>query len=84
MNQESYKLLTIDVTESRPKGLGQIAYKTHPRVGEWVELEVDEKGVMFEVVMVAHSSRGGGSDLYVRRRGATPDAIHSLCGKAAG
>ncbi|KWK06083.1 hypothetical protein WM11_11890 [Burkholderia ubonensis] len=80
MDNTAHELITIDVTAAAPKGLGRLSYAIHPRVGEWVEIEVDEKAFMFEVVMVAHSSSGGLSDLYVRKVGPTSEAVHSLCG----
>ncbi|KWI32843.1 hypothetical protein WM04_12235 [Burkholderia ubonensis] len=80
MDRAVHELITIDVTATAPKGLGQLAYAAHPRVGEWVEIEVDDKAFMFEVVMVAHSSSGGLSDLYVRKVAPTSKDVHSLCG----
>ncbi|KGS89677.1 hypothetical protein X942_6499 [Burkholderia pseudomallei MSHR5596] len=80
MDRSAYELITIDATATAPKGLGRLPYATHPRVGEWVEIEVDEKAFMFEVVMVAHSSSGGLSDLYVRKVAQASEAVHSLCG----
>ncbi|EPX96159.1 MULTISPECIES: hypothetical protein [Ralstonia] len=79
MNQAAHELITIDVTEAAPKGLGRLPYATHPRVGEWVEIEVDEKALMFEVVMVAHSTSRGLSDIYIRKVGPTSEAVRSLC-----
>lgn len=76
-----YELITIDVTSDHPKGLGVKHYNTHPRIGEWVEMDVNEKGTMFEVIMVAHSDSGAGSDIYVRKLGLTPQAVKTLCNK---
>ena len=74
-----YELITIDISTGAPKGLGCKLYKTHPRIGEWVEITVGEIGKMFEVVMVAHSSEGCGSDVYLKMIGDTTDAIKGLC-----
>ena len=76
-----YKLITVDVTTDEVKGLGALSYRTHPRVGEWVEINVANVGTLFQVVMVGHSSEGNGSDLYVKRLGRTGDVIHSIVGK---
>ncbi|GCF89776.1 hypothetical protein [Shewanella sp. M-Br] len=76
-----YELITIDISSGSPEGLGCKNYKTHPRIGEWVEMDVNEKGTMFEVVMVAHSDCGAGSDIYVKKLGITSKVIMSLCKK---
>ncbi|EPB6938803.1 MULTISPECIES: hypothetical protein [unclassified Proteus (in: enterobacteria)] len=76
-----YELITIDVSSDTPKGLGVKLYKTHPRIGEWVEMDINEEGTMFEVVMVAHSDSGAGSDIYVRKLGTTLQAVKTLCHK---
>ena len=60
------ELITIDVSSGKRKGMGQKIYKTIPRIGEWVEIEMDGIANMFEVIMIAHSSTGGGSDVFVR------------------
>lgn len=72
------ELITIDVTTYPPKGLGALKYKSHPRVGEWVEIEIEGIGTMFSVVMVAHSSQGAGSDIYIKCASKTSDAIKNL------
>lgn len=74
-------LIVIDVSESNPKSLYAREFKTHPRIGEWVEIDEDGEGVMYEVVKVAHSSIGVGSDLYVKRVGLSYKVIEGLCGK---
>ncbi|EQA5332771.1 hypothetical protein ACS7D5_12930 [Proteus mirabilis] len=76
-----YELITIDVSSDLPKGLGAKRYNTHPRIGEWIEMDINEKGTMFEVVMVAHSDSGAGSDIYVRKLGLTSQAVKTLCNK---
>mgnify|MGYP000883670301 CR=1 FL=1 len=74
-----YELITIDVSSEQPKGLGCKRYKTHPRVGEWVEWNENEKGTMFEVVVVAHSADGAGSDIYVKKLGETLEVVQGIC-----
>jgi hypothetical protein len=65
-NQElNMQLITIDITGATPTGLGAKPYMAHPRIGEWVELEIDGIGIMFLVVMVAHSSTGAGSQKHL-------------------
>ena len=74
-----FELVTIDVSSKNPKPLGAKLYQSFPRIGEWVEIEIDEVGTMFSVVMIAHSSSGHGSDVYIKHLSATPQAILSLC-----
>jgi hypothetical protein len=76
-----FEIITIDVTSYPPQGLGERQYKTHPRIGEWIELDIDHIGTMFQVVMVAHSAQGAGSDIYVKRLSETPQCIKSICEK---
>lgn len=74
------KSITIDVTSETPKGLGEKTYETHPRIGEWVEMDVDGVGTMFKVVMIAHSNSGDGSDVYVKSVGDSSSVIKNICG----
>lgn len=74
-------LIVIDVSKSKPRSLYAKEFKTHPRIGEWIEIDEDNEGVMYEVVKVAHSSVGAGSDLYVKRVELSYIAVESLCGK---
>lgn len=74
-------LIVIDVSEPKPKSLYAREFKTHPRIGEWIEIDEDDEGVMYEVIKVAHSSVGAGSDLYVKRVELSYKAVESLCGK---
>lgn len=76
-----HELITIDVSGAEPVGLGAKHYAQLPRIGKWVEMNVQGIGTMFEVVMVAHSDEGHGCDLYVKRLGLTPDLIQSLCSR---
>ena len=73
-----FEIITIDATTNPIKGLGALSYKSHPRIGEWVELNIEGIGTMFSVVMVAHSAQGQGSDIYVKRISKTSDAINTL------
>ncbi|SCN46607.1 hypothetical protein BAZMOX_205735_0 [methanotrophic endosymbiont of Bathymodiolus azoricus (Menez Gwen)] len=77
MNQ----LITIDISSETPKGLGLKEYKSHPRIGEWIEMNINETGNMFEVVMIAHSDSGDGSDVYVKKLGETPSVIKTIYNK---
>jgi len=68
--KKKYKILTIGIIGDTPVCLGSLCYETHPRIGEWVELDENGKGVMYEVVMVAHAAvevAGAGSEIFVRR-----------------
>jgi len=73
-----HELITIDVSSSETKGLGCKQYKSIPRIGEWIELSIDDIGHMYEVVMVAHSSDGCGSDIFVRHLSESTQARKSL------
>lgn len=81
MDTNMFDLIVIDITNEPPVGMGAHIFKTHPRIGEWVEMDIDEQGTMFEVVKVAHSSTGCGSDLYVKLVAPTYKAVGGLCGK---
>lgn len=74
-----HKLIVIDVSGTMPQGKGSFDFKHIPHRGEWIELEEGGVASMYEVVMVAHSSVGAGSDLYVRRVGVTAPAVKQLC-----
>ena len=67
-----YEAIVTDVSSYPPDGKGTMKFKCMPRIGEWIE--VDEKGiaVMYLVVMISHSTTGGGIDLYVQRLKETP------------
>lgn len=72
------EFVTIDVSTSETKAMGCKKYKTIPRIGEWVEIEIAGIAHMFIVVMVAHSSTGHGSDIFVKHLAEAPKAIHTL------
>ena len=76
------ELIVIDITETKPKSLYARQFKTHPRVGEWIEIDENDEGVLYEVVKVAHSTNGGDSDLYVKPLGLTYEVVGNLCGKS--
>ncbi len=75
-----FSLITIDVSTSQPKRLGRKEYQSIPRMGEWIAI-TDENGIeqIYEVVQVAHSAIGDGSDIYIRHLSETPQAILGLC-----
>jgi len=81
IGENMHTLIVIDVSGSKPKPLYAREFKTHPRIGEWIEIDEDDNGVIYEVIKVAHSSVGAGSDLYVKRVELTYKAVESLCGK---
>lgn len=76
-----FELIVIDVSGDNPKSLYAREFKTHPRIGEWVDIEIDGKSNMFEVIKVAHSTNGGDSDLYVKLLGPTYQVVGDLCCK---
>jgi hypothetical protein len=67
--------IVIDVSKSVPNRLGQQKFKDFPRVGEWIEH--DDK--TYEVVAVAHSSAGDGSDIFVKYLGIKSQLTMGLC-----
>lgn len=76
-----FELSVIDISGNKPKSLYAREFKTHPRIGEWIDIEIDGESSMFEVVKVAHSTNGGDSDLYVKLLGPTYQVVGGLCCK---
>jgi len=76
-----YEPMTVDITTDEVVGLGRKQFNAHPRIGEWIEIDIDGIGTVFRVVMVGHSSDGHGSDLYVKRLGRTAELIQTIKGK---
>ncbi len=74
-----FELLVIDISGHKPKSLYAREFVTHPRIGEWIDIEIDGESNMFEVVKIAHSTNGGDSDLYVRLLGLTYQVVGDLC-----
>lgn len=72
------ELITINISENPPKGLGRLKYKQLPRLHDWVEIDINEIGYMFEVVKLAHSSIGAGCDIYVKRLKRRSSALSDL------
>ena len=68
--------MTIEIISNELKERGSKKYETHPKVGEWIEM-CDEFGMasFYSVVMVAHSSEGNGSDLYVKKLGINREQV---------
>ena len=73
-----HKFITILVTAQKSIGKGSLPYMQVPRIGEWVELEEDGKAIMCEVIMVAHSTTGGSSDVFLRRLGDADEVREGL------
>lgn len=80
-NSTSFELLVIDISGLKPKSLYAREFKTHPRIGEWLDIEIEGESTIFEVVKIAHSTNGGDSDLYVKFLGLTYEVVKSLCCK---
>lgn len=76
------ELTVIDISGVKPKSLYARQFNTHPRIGEWIDIEIDGKSTLFEVVKIAHSTNGGDSDLYVRPLGLTYQVVGNLCSKS--
>ncbi|MCG2572366.1 hypothetical protein LVY74_02185 [Acinetobacter sp. ME22] len=75
------ELSVIDISGHKPKSLYAREFMVHPRIGEWIDIDVDGQSIMYEVVKVAHSTNGGDSDLYVKHLGATSQVVENLCCK---
>ncbi|HEN3242257.1 hypothetical protein ACS77F_07255 [Yersinia enterocolitica] len=71
-------LTTIDISNQSINRLGQKNYRIYPRIGEWIELNTNGIGTLYEVVMVVHSSHGFGSKIYIKKIDITEEAIKSL------
>lgn len=80
--KEMLELTVIDISESKPKSLYARQFNIHPRIGEWIDIEIDGESTLFEVIKVAHSTNGGDSDLYVRPLGLTYRVVEDLCSKS--
>lgn len=76
-----FELTVIDVSSDKPKPLYARQFSTHPRIGEWIDIEIDGESTFFEVVKVAHSTNGGDSDLYVKHLGLGFEVVQDLCNK---
>ncbi|MCO8091436.1 MULTISPECIES: hypothetical protein [Acinetobacter] len=76
-----FELSVIDISGNKPKSLYAREFKTHPRIGEWIDIEIDGESNMFEVIKIAHSTNGGDSDLYVKLLGLTYQVVGDLCCK---
>jgi len=76
-----FELTVIDVSSDRPKPLYARQFSTHPRIGEWIDIEIGGESTFFEVVKVAHSTNGGDSDLYVKHLGLSFEVVRDLCNK---
>ncbi|MGN5762735.1 hypothetical protein ACNQO6_00085 [Acinetobacter calcoaceticus] len=76
-----FELNVIDISGDSPKSLYAREFATHPRIGEWIDIEIDGESTFFEVVKVAHSTNGGDSDLYVMYLGLSFEVIKNLCNK---
>lgn len=60
-----HKLIVIDVSAQKPKGLGQMSFAQLPRIGEKIVVKKGAKERFYDVVMLAHDSHGAGCDIYV-------------------
>ena len=73
-----FELRIIDLSKLKFENLYKHSFKLQPNQGDWIEIDIEGVGVVFEVVKIIHSSKGHGSDIYVRRLGSTPEALKSL------
>lgn len=72
------ELLAIDVSSDDQKTHGRLKFMHLPRIGEWVEVEENQQAIMYEVVMVAHSTQGANPDIFVKRLAGIAQAHASL------
>lgn len=76
-----FEIRVIDVSKSDLVNLFKHSFKSLPNQGDWIEIDKDEKGLIYEVVKIIHSSKGLDSDIYVKLVGSTPIAVKSLVQK---
>ena len=60
-----YELNTIDISGETPQVIGVKQYKIHPRIGEFIEIIIDEEKIIFVVVMLVHSLTRSACDIYI-------------------
>jgi len=62
------------------QGMGQKAFTVLPRIGEFIEINVDDVGYTYSVVAVAHPSEPtvNMGDIYIVELGKTPDVLKQL------
>lgn len=71
-------IMTIELTATGPRSHGRISFAEMPRIGEWIEVEEGGLNIMYAVVMVTHSSKGVGTDIYIKRFADIAAAVKSL------
>jgi hypothetical protein len=51
------------------KPLGRLTLVEMPRIGEWIIVYKDGSSFTYEVLMVAHSAEGNGTDIHLKELG---------------
>lgn len=75
------ELRVIDISKNKYENLFKHPFKFLPNQGDWIEMDIEDKGTVYEVIKVLHSSKGLDSDIYVKFVGLTPVALQSLVQK---
>lgn len=73
-----FELRVIDLSKNKFENLFKHSFKFLPSQGDWIEIDIEGEGVVFEVVKIIHSSKGLDSDIYVKYAGLTHAALKSL------
>ena len=72
-------LTAFVVTKLSVTPLGSQRFRQMPRAGEWVEIqEPDGAFVLYEVLMVTHTTARGTADVHLRRLADPESAVNSL------
>jgi hypothetical protein len=80
--------LTIEIANGETITHGAKTYESLPRIGEYIALDRDGIGFLFEVVAIAHSPdyaermQTNGADLYIKCLGKEIDVLTRLSHKA--
>ena len=76
-----FEFRVIDISKNKSENLFKHSFKFLPSQGDWIEMDIDDKGTVYEVIKVLHSSKGLDSDIYVKFVGLTPATLQSLVQK---
>lgn len=77
--EHNVEVMLIAETNGAWKGLGSHRFYQLPRLGELIELEIEERGHMYRVIAVAHNPSGSAViDVYASHVGPTTTVLKQL------
>lgn len=77
-----FEFRVIDISKNKLDNLFKHHFKFLPNQGDWIEINIGDKGAaVYEVIKILHSSKGLDSDIYVKFVGLTPATLQSLAQK---